>query len=258
MASVLPKITVTGRRRATILIFVNDGEPEPVALAVVELARAGKFAEVRELFAPQLRPMLSAEGLRATWNAELGRRGQVTSVGSPVTGPAQAGMTEVKVPVTFERGALTVVVTLTGGGLVTGIALMPASAAQPTEPWRPPGSADPGTFAEQDVTLGAGPAEVPGTLSLPHRPWPCPAVVLLSGSGPHDRDETLGRNKPLKDLAWGLASHGVGVLRFDKVTYVHAAQLAAARDFTVSDEYLPQAAAAVGLLRQRSTSQRSI
>ena len=258
MASVLPKITVTGWRRATILIFVNDGEPGRAALAVVELARAGKFAEVRELFAPQLRPMLSAEGLRAAWNAELGRRGQVTSVGSPVTEPAQAGMTEVKVPVTFERGALTVVVTLTGGGLVTGIALMPASAAQPTEPWRPPGSADPGTFAEQDVTLGAGPAEVPGTLSLPHRPRPCPAVVLLSGSGPHDRDETLGRNKPLKDLAWGLASHGVGVLRFDKVTYVHAAQLAAARDFTVSDEYLPQAAAAVGLLRQRSTSQRSI
>jgi hypothetical protein len=73
-------------------------------------------------------------------------------------------------------------------------------------------------------------------------------VVLLAGSGPQDRDETIGRNKPFKDLAWGLASHGVGVLRFDKVTYAHGRQLAGARDFTLSDEYLPQAVAAIGLL----------
>jgi uncharacterized protein len=51
-------------------------------------------------------------------------------------------------------------------------------------------------------------------------------VVLLSGSGPQDRDETIGRNKPLKDLAWGLASAGVAVLRFDKVTHAHPAVMA--------------------------------
>jgi dienelactone hydrolase len=77
-----------------------------------------------------------------------------------------------------------------------------------------------------------------------------PAAVLLAGSGPEDRDETIGRNKPLKDLAWGLASRGVAVLRFDKVTYARAKELGRARDFTVSDEYLPQALAAIGLLRQ--------
>ena len=50
-------------------------------------------------------------------------------------------------------------------------------------------------------------------------------MVLLAGSGSLDRDETIGRNKPLKDVAWGLASRGVAVLRFDKVTYAHAAEL---------------------------------
>ena len=216
----------------------------------MELAQAGRFAEIRELFVPQLRPMVSAEGLQAAWDAELGRRGRVTSVGTPVTEPGQAGMTEVKIPVTFEHGALTVVVSVAGGRSLAGIQLLPATAAQPTEPWQPPSYADPDTFAEQDVTLGSGPAAVPGTLSLPHQPRPCPAVVLLGGSGPQDRDETIGRNKPVKDLAWGLASHGVCVLRFDKVTYAHAAQLATARDFTLSEEYLPQAVAAVQLLRQ--------
>ncbi len=74
--------------------------------------------------------------------------------------------------------------------------------------------------------------------------------MLLSGSGSNDRDETIGRNKPLKDLAWGLASRGVAVLRFDKVTHTHAGELSEKHDLTLADEYLPQAVAAVLLLRQ--------
>ena len=100
------------------------------------------------------------------------------------------------------------------------------------------------------MTIGSGPLAVPGTLSLPRRDGRRPAVVLLGGSGPNDRDETIGRNKPFKDLAWGLASRGVAVLRFDKVTYTHGEKAAQDRGFTVADEYLPQATAAIRLLRQ--------
>ncbi|WP_328808332.1 alpha/beta hydrolase family protein [Nonomuraea antri] len=78
---------------------------------------------------------------------------------------------------------------------------------------------------------------------------PVPGVVLLAGGGPFDRDGTAGPNKPLKDLAWGLAAQGVAVLRFDKVTHAHAAQVAADPGFTMTDEYVPHAVAAVRLLR---------
>jgi dienelactone hydrolase len=74
-------------------------------------------------------------------------------------------------------------------------------------------------------------------------------VVLLAGSGPHDADETIGRNKPLKDLAWALASAGVAVARFEKVTHAHPDQVTANPDFTVTDEYVPHAVAAIGALR---------
>jgi hypothetical protein len=76
-----------------------------------------------------------------------------------------------------------------------------------------------------------------------------PAVVLLAGSGSLDRDETIGRNKPLKDIAWGLASRGIAVVRFDKVTYTHATELATAQDITLDSEYLPQAIAAIPATR---------
>jgi hypothetical protein len=142
------------------------------------------------------------------------------------------------------------VVSVHESGWLTGIQLAPASAIAPAGPWEPPAYADPGQFDEQDVTVGTGPLAVPGTLGLPHQPGPLTAVVLLGGSGPGDRDETIGRNKPLKDLAWGLASEGVAVLRFDKVTYAHPSEVTKMHDFTAADEYLPHALAAVHLLRQ--------
>ena len=225
--------------------------PATTALTVLDMAQAGRFAEIHELFAPPLRAMVPPEALQAAWAAEIDRRGPVTSVGTPVSEPTgPGGLVVVRIPVTFERGELTVVVSVTGDGWLAGIQLAPASAAQPPGPWEPPPYADPGKFDDQDVMVGSGPLAVPGTLSLPRQGGPLPAVALLSGSGPNDRDETVGRNKPFKDLAWGLASRGVAVLRFDKVTYTHGREVAQDRGFTVSDEYLPQAVAAIHLLRE--------
>jgi len=231
----------------------ETAEPVQTSLAVLDMARTGRFAQIRDLFAPQLRAMVPAEALQAAWDAELARNGAVASAGPPVSEAAGPGTAVVRIPVTYERGTLTLVVSVSGGRWLTGLQLAPASAAEPVAPWQPPAYADPEKFREQDVTLGSGPLAVPGTLSLPRRPGPrapYPAVVLLAGSGPLDRDETIGRNKPLKDLAWGLASRGVAVLRFDKVTYAHPGQVKEAQDFTLADEYLPAAAAAIDLLRQ--------
>jgi hypothetical protein len=225
--------------------------PSSIGLAVVEMARADRFEEIRDLFAPQLRSLVTPETLRAAWRSELERRGPVTAVGQPLSEPAGAGTVVVKVPVTCEGGALTVILSVTAAGMLAGIQLAPPSAVEPTAPWQPPPYADPTAFVEQHVTLGSGPLSVPGTLSLPHPPGVHPALVLLAGSGMLDRDETIGRNKPFKDLAWGLASRGMAVLRFDKVTFAHPDEVRSAADFTVADEYMSHALAAIELLRQR-------
>ena len=54
-----------------------------------------------------------------------------------------------------------------------------------------------------------------GTLTVPCGSGPFPGVVLVSGSGSQDRDETIGRVKPFGVLADGLARQGIVVLRFD-------------------------------------------
>jgi dienelactone hydrolase len=224
---------------------------EQTALHALQLARAGRFAEIAELFAPPLRPMVVPAALEAAWNAELGKQGAVTSVGTPVNEPGPAASAVVKVPVTCERGGFALIAPVDPEGRLGGLQLAPLSAAEPIAAWEPPDYADPSRFAEQEVTLGLEPFAVSGTLSVPRGPGPWPGVVLLAGSGSLDRDETIGRNKPFKDIAWGLASRGVAVIRFDKVTHAHAAALKDARDFTLSDEYLPQATAALQVMQRQ-------
>ncbi|WP_427889932.1 alpha/beta hydrolase family protein [Kribbella sp. GL6] len=114
--------------------------------------------------------------------------------------------------------------------------------------WTPPPYADPATFTERDITLDADGRTVPGTLTLPAEPTGR-GVVLLTGGGPWDRDETSGPNKPLKDLAWGLATHGVAVLRFDKITS-NRPEAMAAPGYTMTSEYVPHGLAAVRLLAE--------
>ncbi len=89
---------------------------------------------------------------------------------------------------------------------------------------------------------------LPGTLTLPKGEGPFPAAVLVHGSGPNDRDETVMDQKPFRDLAEGLAEKGIAVYRYDKRTLVYGAKMAADRGITLMDETVDDAAAAVQLL----------
>lgn len=48
-----------------------------------------------------------------------------------------------------------------------------------------------------------------------------PLVIFVHGSGPSDRDETIGPNKPFRDLAQGLSQKGIAGFRYDKRTYAY-------------------------------------
>lgn len=69
------------------------------------------------------------------------------------------------------------------------------------------------------VSISTGTDFLPGSLMLPAGSGRVPAVLLIHGSGPHDRDETIGANKPFLDIAIGLADKGIATLRYDKRTF---------------------------------------
>jgi dienelactone hydrolase len=115
--------------------------------------------------------------------------------------------------------------------------------------WNRPAYSKPDSFRERDVTVGEGQWKLPGTLTVPAGQGPFPAIVLVHGSGPNDRDETVGGSKVFKDLAEGLASRGVVVLRYEKRTRQYSAAMAGLASFTVEDEAVEDAVKGAALLR---------
>jgi hypothetical protein len=141
---------------------------------------------------------------------------------------------EAGVPLLFQVAAQQLKVIRQGAeSLAESVFALPAAYQSPTY-------AVPAAFREQELIIGQGGEwPLPATLTMPAAgKGPFPAVVLVHGSGPNDRDETLGPNKPFRDLAWGLATQGIAVLRYEKRTREHAAKIAALPAFTVKKRRL--------------------
>lgn len=91
-----------------------------------------------------------------------------------------------------------------------------------------------------------------GVITLPDdRTGKVPAVVLVHGSGPQDMDETVGACKPFRDLAEGLAKHGIASLRYEKRTYAYGKRMVEelGGSLSVKEEVIEDAIAAAKLLK---------
>ncbi|MFW9269418.1 alpha/beta hydrolase [Pseudomonas sp. NR3] len=87
------------------------------------------------------------------------------------------------------------------------------------------------TVLQRPISLDTGNGELFGSLLLPKSDTPVPVVLIISGSGPTDRDGNNpegGRNDSLKRLAWVLARQNIASVRYDKRGV--AASLAATPD----------------------------
>jgi hypothetical protein len=89
--------------------------------------------------------------------------------------------------------------------------------AKPVVHNRPQEPKPPYPYREEEVTFmnTVENFSLAGTLTLPEGEGPFPAVVLISGSGQQDRDETIFMHKPFKVLADHLTRNGIAVLRYD-------------------------------------------
>ena len=94
-----------------------------------------------------------------------------------------------------------------------------------------------------------------GLLTLPvDTTKPVPAVVFVHGSGSSNMDEKVGRLTPFKDLAEGLAKHGIASIRYDKRSFAHGFKMLKdkSRPITVKEETIEDAILATELLRKDS------
>jgi dienelactone hydrolase len=220
---------------------------QAIATRFVDRLAAGDFATAVKSFDPAMTAALPADKLREVWKT-LNTQAGVFQKRAGARAASESGFQVICVACKFEKATLEAKVVFDAQKRIAGLFFVPPPGAAE---YTPPGYANPGTFSEAEVRVGGGAESLPGTLSLPAGADHVPGIVLVHGSGPLDRDETIGPNRPFRDLALGLASRGVAVLRYDKRTKVHGARLLAQRDrLTLQEETVTDAVEAARLLRR--------
>ena len=222
---------------------------EQKAREYLDLLVREDYAAAFEKHGPQMQAAFPKSKMEEVWKALIAQVGPFQKVTS-ATSQEKSGYQVVVLTSQFEKALLDVTIPIDPMGRVEGLFFAESKPSSATEEWTSPAYANSSSFQEKEVTVGSGEWALPGTLTLPKGNGPFPAVVLVHGSGPNDRDESVGPNKPFRDLAWGLASQGVAVLRYEKRTRQYAEKMADMIDqITVKEETIEDALLAVDLLR---------
>ena len=236
---------LSGLITAAILSLAGSAhaaDPASLANQLLDRLDAGQYAAAEADFSAQMKAAVPADKLKAVWESLPAQMGAAGPRGEATTSEAD-GFRIVVIPLRYANGALQARIALDHDDKVAGFLLQPAAAAP-----APPPAAD-ASLIEQDFNVpatGSASAALPGTLTLPKGKGPFPAIVLVHGSGPQDRDETIGPNRPFLDIARGLAAQGVAVLRYEKRS--HARPQDFKGSFSIDDETTDDAVAAVNAL----------
>lgn len=140
----------------------------------------------------------------------------------------------------FAKGSQAFQFTFNKQEKLVGFFLVPNSNAAE---YKEPAYADSTLYKQTPITLKSSGHELAGMLVTPAKARNFPVVVLVHGSGPSDMDETVGPNKPFKDLAAGLAAKGIATVRYVKRTTVYPYEFRKA--FTTKEEVTDDALAAI-------------
>ncbi len=217
---------------------VHKAAAVSVPLQFAQWLSQGKVFDAARLMNATMCAALPATKLDQVWQSLVMQNGVFKKFGGSRNerfGPYQT----VFVPAEFERATIDLKIVMDGQNKVAGLFVVPHSLGYVRADYIKPGQ-----FTEQKTSIPSGGLTLDALWTIPKGVGPFPTVILVHGSGPNDKDESIGSNKPFKDLAEGLASNGVAVLRYEKRTKQHPTKVDV-HNITVQEESVDDAAAAV-------------
>ena len=217
----------------------SEVQMEARARADVELLSAQDWQRFAARFAPSQVALAAPARVEQQWRDLVDTLGPLVEVGAPAIERLVDGAW-VRMTLTFVGGDASVLIGLNANGLIDRVDLRTLRIDAP----RPASDA---RFRESDLWMLTPDLAIPATMTIPEGRGPFPAVVLVAGTGPADRNGTVGLSRPLLDLARGLAQRGIATLRYDKRTRVDG-NAATAAWLTIDRETTDDAVQATHLL----------
>ncbi|MEN6370694.1 MAG: alpha/beta fold hydrolase [Armatimonadota bacterium] len=228
-------------------IAVASPEDTSTAEEFIGMLVKSDFTNAVDRLDSNMRAALPPDKLKDVWKSIIDRYGQYKR--HVQTSPAKVqDYDAVIMTCEFEKSCVEIRIIFSTLHRISGLWFSPGLCK---DEYKQPSYVKSYTFRQREVAVGSPEWSLPATLYMPQGEQAVPAVVMVHGSGPQDRDETIGPNKPFRDLAMGLASRGIAVLCYEKRTKQYSAKIALMEDnITVKEEVVDDAVAAVALLKR--------
>ena len=211
----------------------NRMTPEGAAAEILNNLNNKEFKKVTELFDDNIASKISEEKLSQIYASLLDKFGAFKSKTSSPSRRQMDGSIVVDQLCEFENMSLNFRVKFNETNKISGLQFLPPT---PKLSYKIPNYARQDSILEKDIKISSGEYQLPGVLTLPKVGTHFPIVILVHGSGPNDKDESIGPNKIFKDIAYGLSAQGIAVLRYDKRTLVYSEQMKEMQDKLTVDE----------------------
>lgn len=203
----------------------------------------GKFEEAHGFFDESVKDKISADELKLFWLRLGNSLGTYESVDG-AQNKTQGEYFQVTLDCVFTKGSQAFTFIFNKSEKLVGffVAQTTTEAA-----YVDPAYADTNLYSQKEIQIKFTGGQMAGILTTPKGVSNFPLVVFVHGSGPSDMDETVGPNKPFKDLATGLAAKGIASIRYVKRSMVYPNSFV--KSFTVKEEVLDDALTAIGVAR---------
>lgn len=201
----------------------------------------GKFDTAHLFFDETEQAKVSPDNLKQIWTSIKSKLGNVKTL-EAVQSKVQGEFFSITVEGKFENDNQNFILGFNKSEKLVGLFMAPKLAN-----YALPSYADTTRFQENSVYLNSPGHQLAAMVTTPKNVAKFPIVVLVHGSGPSDMDETIGPNKPFKDIALGLAAQGIATVRYVKRTLLYPGEFG--KSFTTKEEVTDDAAAAVALAK---------
>jgi uncharacterized protein len=209
-------ITSASASTSAMAISPKDTTPKELALLVVQWLRAGENAKVSAILDPAMAKALPNDAaVGALWGTLEGKTGKLKKI-IETTEKTKDAYQVVLVTCDFEASPMDLRLVFDKEHHLAGVSLQPTQNPNAFGP-RPQHPKPPFPYEARDVTFDneKDKSHFAGTLTFPKGAGPFPAVLLVTGSGSQDRDETIFGHKPFLVIADALTKKGIAVLRVD-------------------------------------------
>ncbi len=211
----------------------------------IEAVTGGNFELAESYYSPELAEAIQKGKLADIWTSILRNTGEFEVIVESKREEREDFYSVVST-LKFTNVYMDIVMTVNQEDKLSGLFFRPSEYTGGLE--QTPVYVDESKFIEEEVEFDCDGYTMYGSLIVPQNQRSFPLVIMATGSGPNDRDEKIGANKPFKNLAQGLGTLGVATLRYDKRTLTHGAQIANIPEFDIDNEYTEEITAAINFL----------